>query len=557
MARITITMPAYHAETTLAQTVADIPPGIADELILVDDASTDNTVAIARGLPIEVYVHPENRGYGGNQKTCYQRAIERGADIVVMLHPDYQYDPQAVPLLVAPILSGDADMTFGSRFAGLADPRRGGMPMYRFVGNRVVTVAQNLMLGSRFTEMHSGLRAYSRQCLLSLPFLRYTDDFAFDAQMLVDAVTLGQRVVEVPIKTRYAEGSSSISVSRSLQYIAESLSYTARRAARRGRVGRRWPVTYDGTRRGPTGTGGESVTQRCVLCGCEQHELLYRSNVEEPITSDEFSCTSGSLGTHDDILRCRNCGMVSSRRTLDEDEIIDGYAGMVDERYLSEAEGRDELFEWVLERMRGYVMPRNRLLEVGSNVGLFLDVAGRNGWHARGIEPSRWAVERGRERFGVDLRQGTLEDLEGDPPADAVVMLDVLEHLTDPLESLRRLRTLVEEEGLLVLSTVDLAGLHGRVRKGSWPWFIRPHLHYFTPETLDAMLAEAGFDLIEFERVPRTFHLSYIAGRASSSHGIVGRAAERASRYVDPPVPVGWLGDVVLAIARPRRPARR
>jgi 2-polyprenyl-3-methyl-5-hydroxy-6-metoxy-1,4-benzoquinol methylase len=554
MARITITMPAYHAETTLAQTVADIPPGIADELILVDDASTDNTVAIARSLPMEVYVHPENRGYGGNQKTCYQRAIERGADIVVMLHPDYQYDPQAVPLLVAPILSGDADMTFGSRFAGLADPRSGGMPWYRFMGNRVVTVAENLMLGSRFTEMHSGLRAYSRQCLLSLPFLRYTDDFSFDTQMLVDAVTLGQRVVEVPIKTRYAEESSSISVSRSLRYVSESLAYTARRSARRGRIGRRSPVTYDGTRTGPTGTTGVSVTQRCALCGSEAQELLYPSNAAQPIQSDEFSCTSGSLGTHDDILRCRECGMVSSRHPLSEDEIIDGYAGMVDERYLTETEGREELFEWVLERMRGYVMPGKRLLEVGSNVGLFLDVAGRDGWEARGIEPSKWAVERGRERFGVDLRQGTLEDLEGDSPADAVVMLDVLEHLVDPLGSLRRLRTLVEKEGLLVLSTVDLAGVHSRVRKGSWPWFIRPHLHYFTPETLDAMLAEAGFDLVEFERVPRTFHLSYIAGRASSSHGLLGRAVERVSRYVDPPVPVGWLGDVVLAIARPRPP---
>jgi 2-polyprenyl-3-methyl-5-hydroxy-6-metoxy-1,4-benzoquinol methylase len=552
MAHITITMPAYHAENTLERTVADIPPGIADELILVDDASTDNTVAVARGLPIQVYVHPENRGYGGNQKTCYLRAIERGADIVVMLHPDYQYDPQAVPLLVAPILSGDADMTFGSRFAGLADPRRGGMPMYRFVGNRVVTVAENLMLGSRFTEMHSGLRAYSRRCLLSLPFLRYTDDFSFDTQMLVDAVTSGQRVVEVPIKTRYTEESSSISVGRSLRYISESLSYTARRAAKRGRVGRRWPVTYNGEHHGRTAAGGASVAQRCVLCGSEQQELLYPSNAVDPIQSDEFSCTSGSLGTHDDILRCRECGMVSSRHPLSEEEIIDGYEEMVDERYLAEAEGREDLFEWVLDRISGYVMPGKRLLEVGSNVGLFLDVAARNGWKASGIEPSKWAVERGRKRFGVDLRQGTLDDVEADHQADAVVMLDVLEHLVDPLESLRTLRGAVNEEGLLVLSTVDLDGIHGRIRKGSWPWFIRPHLHYFTPETLDAMLAKAGFDLVEFERVPRTFHLSYIAGRASSSHGLLGRAAEKISGYVDPPVPVGWLGDVVLAIARPR-----
>ena len=139
MTKVVITMPAYHAADTLERTVADIPVGIADELILVDDASGDETVAVARKLNITVYVHDENRGYGGNQKTCYRRALEHGADIVVMLHPDYQYDPTAVPLLIAPLLAGRADMTFGSRFAGLSDPRGGGMPLYRYLGNRTAT----------------------------------------------------------------------------------------------------------------------------------------------------------------------------------------------------------------------------------------------------------------------------------------------------------------------------------------------------------------------------------------------------------------------------------
>jgi glycosyltransferase involved in cell wall biosynthesis len=167
--RVVITLPAYRAERTLAQTVADIPPRVADRLILVDDASPDNTAQLARELGIEVHVHRKNLGYGGNQKTCYAEARSSGADIVVLLHPDYQYEPKAVPLLIAPILAGDADMTFGSRFAGLGDPIGGGMPMYRYVGNRLTTIAENLMLGSRFTEMHSGLRAYTRRCLLSLP----------------------------------------------------------------------------------------------------------------------------------------------------------------------------------------------------------------------------------------------------------------------------------------------------------------------------------------------------------------------------------------------------
>jgi glycosyltransferase involved in cell wall biosynthesis len=240
--RVVITMPAYNAEATLARTVADIPAGIADKLILVDDASPDNTAALARELGIDVHVHSRNRGYGGNQKTCYALALRDDADIVVMLHPDYQYEPKAVPLLVSPIVAGDADMTFGSRFAGLGDPLGGGMPLARFVGNRVTTLLENVMLGSRFSEMHSGMRAYTRECLLSLPFLRYGDGFIFDSQLLIDAVTSGQRVVEVPIPTRYTEESSSIGILRSVSYVAGSVGYCGLRVWGHGRRRHRSPV---------------------------------------------------------------------------------------------------------------------------------------------------------------------------------------------------------------------------------------------------------------------------------------------------------------------------
>jgi glycosyltransferase involved in cell wall biosynthesis len=239
MPKVVITMPAYRAAGTLRQTVAGIPNGTADELILVDDASPDDTVAVAREMGIHVVVHEQNRGYGGNQKTCYATALAHDADIVVMLHPDYQYEPNAVPLLVATILSGYADMTFGSRFAGLSDPREGGMPLYRYLGNRLTSILENLILGSRFTELHSGMRAYARDCLLSLPFQNYSDDFLFDSQLLIDAVTLGLSVVEVPIPTRYTKESSSISVVASLRYVLGSLAYCTRQVVVRGRKGRR------------------------------------------------------------------------------------------------------------------------------------------------------------------------------------------------------------------------------------------------------------------------------------------------------------------------------
>ncbi len=550
--RVVITLPAYRAEGTLEKTFADIPAGLAHEVILVDDASPDGTVTVARDLGIRVVVHHENRGYGGNQKTCYKEALEAGADIVVMLHPDYQYDPKAVPLLIAPILAGDADMTFGSRFAGLGDPMGGGMPRYRFIGNRITTHLENLMLGSRFTDMHSGLRAYTRHCLESLPFLGYSEGFVFDTQLLVDAVTGGQRVVEVPIPTRYTKESSSISVVRSLRYVLSSLVYTARRCARRGRRGGRNPVTLGGSERGRILGTGPAREHVCVLCGRTTMMLLYPATARGAVPVEEFACTTGALAEHDDIAQCMRCGMVSSIPTLQPEEIVDNYTQVVDEEYLTEEPARREIFGWFLEQMGGFKVAGRRLLEIGSNVGLFLDVAREHGWDERGIEPSKWAVDEGALRFAVHLEQGSVEDLDDGPDAaDVIVMLDVLEHLNDPLEALKHLRGMINDEGLLVLSTVNLDGPHSRLREGDWPWFIRSHLHYFSERTLTAMLRRAGFRLVDWQIAPRSFHLSYIARRAAASHPRTGAAVSAVANLLDPKIPVGWLGDITFVAARP------
>ncbi len=217
--RIIVTMPAYHAETTLEKTYRDIPPGLADDVLVVDDASTDGTVRKAQELGLKVFVHNANRGYGGNQKTCYDQALAAGANVIVLLHPDYQYDPSTLTALVEPLLAGRADFTFGSRFASGADPRAGGMPLYRYVGNRMTTMIENRVLGTHFAELHSGLKAYTREFLESIDYHSYSDDFVFDSQMVIDAVLSGKRIEEVPIPTRYTMESSSISVWRSLVYI--------------------------------------------------------------------------------------------------------------------------------------------------------------------------------------------------------------------------------------------------------------------------------------------------------------------------------------------------
>lgn len=217
--RIVVTMPAYHAEQTLEKTYRDIPEGLADEVLVVDDASKDRTAEVARQLGLKVFVHPANRGYGGNQKTCYDEALRAGASIVVLLHPDYQYDPKTLTALVEPLLAGRADFTFGSRFAGRADPRKDGMPLYRYIGNRLTTAVENMVLRTHFAELHSGLKAYTHDFLKRLDYHSYSDDFVFDSQMVIDAVLSGARIEEVPIPTRYTIESSSISISRSLRYI--------------------------------------------------------------------------------------------------------------------------------------------------------------------------------------------------------------------------------------------------------------------------------------------------------------------------------------------------
>jgi 2-polyprenyl-3-methyl-5-hydroxy-6-metoxy-1,4-benzoquinol methylase len=280
--------------------------------------------------------------------------------------------------------------------------------------------------------------------------------------------------------------------------------------------------------------------------------LLYPATARGAVPTEEFSCTTGALAEHDDIVQCARCGMVSSISTLPPDEIVDNYTQVVDAEYLTEEPARREIFGWFLDQVGGFVVPGRRMLEIGSNVGLFLDVARERGWDERGIEPSRWAVEEGISRFRVHLERCSVEDLDdGSDAADVIVMLDVLEHLNDPLQALRHLRRIINDEGLLVLSTVNLDGLHARLREGDWPWFIRSHLHYFSERTLAAMLRRAGFRLVEWQIAPRSFHLSYTARRAGASHPRSGAAVSAVTNLLDPKIPVGWLGDITFVAARP------
>jgi glycosyltransferase involved in cell wall biosynthesis len=215
--KIVVVMPAYHAEKTLAACHAAIPHDIVDRVLLVDDASDDATIAVAEGLGIKAYRHPANRGYGGNQKTCYALALAEGADIVVMLHPDYQYEPKLITAMAAMIASGVYDVVIGSRILGNT-AIAGGMPLYKYVFNRTLTAIENLLIGSKLSEFHSGYRAFSRGVLETLPLTANSDDFVFDNQMLVQAHAFGQRIGEISCPTKYFPEASEINFRRSVVY---------------------------------------------------------------------------------------------------------------------------------------------------------------------------------------------------------------------------------------------------------------------------------------------------------------------------------------------------
>ena len=225
--KVIIVMPAYNAAKTVRDTFLEIPEKYRRQVILVDDRSKDNTVDVARKLGIKVFAHSNNLGYGGNQKTCYWEALKLNPDVVVMLHPDYQYDASVIDEMVAPIISGKYDYMFGSRIATRGGALAGGMPKLKYSINRIDTILENILLGVNFSEHFSGYRAFSKKLLLTIPFQRFSNDFVFDQEMKVSIISFGFKIGEIPIETRYHERASSIQLLRGAKFLLETYNVIA------------------------------------------------------------------------------------------------------------------------------------------------------------------------------------------------------------------------------------------------------------------------------------------------------------------------------------------
>lgn len=231
--KIIVVMPAYNAEKTLEYTYRSIPEGWVDEVILVDDGSRDHTIEVASHLGLTIIRHPHNAGYGANQKTCYTQALNRNAEIIIMLHPDGQYDPVIIPDMIRVILNKKADVVLGSRLLMPGGALKGGMPLYKFVSNRFLTELENFVLGQHLSEYHTGYRAYTRQVLETVPYLRNSNDFVFDQQFLFQVIAFGFQVAEVPVTTKYFSEASSINFANSVNYGLSTLGLSIRYLAHR------------------------------------------------------------------------------------------------------------------------------------------------------------------------------------------------------------------------------------------------------------------------------------------------------------------------------------
>lgn len=225
--KVVVVMPAYNAEKTLKKTFKKIPLRVVDKIIVVDDGSQDKTTLIAKKLNLVTITHPKNRGYGGNQKTCYLLALQEKSEVVVMLHPDYQYDPALIPDLTKPILEGKFDVMLGSRIRSRREALNGGMPLYKYIGNRFLTLCENLVLGLNLSEYHTGFRAFSSKILKELPFHKFSDDFVFDQEILISAAERKLRIGEIAVPVSYIPEASSINFQRSVVYGLSTIYYLA------------------------------------------------------------------------------------------------------------------------------------------------------------------------------------------------------------------------------------------------------------------------------------------------------------------------------------------
>lgn len=524
--KIIVVLPAYNAERTVKQTVDAIPKEWIDDIILVDDKSRDNTVAVSRALGLKTFAHPKNRGYGGNQKTCYREARKLGADIVVMVHPDFQYDPVFIPEMLGAIARGECDAVFGSRMMVKKNALLGGMPYWKFIANIFLTKIENFVLGMNLTEYHSGFRAYSAR-VLELPLELNSDDFVFDTEIIAQMRVAGMKIKEIPILTKYFPGASMIGFLRSVVYGFSILGVMGRYLLfRAGLVNYRQFAAFSSTPRA------------CPLCGSARSELKFRgTKTLEQIFHEPYLVTEGESRGHADIYTCLNCGLCFVQREGAEEASRAAFYenAPLDENYLADAIGRKMTARRVLKRLIHYVAG-GKLLDIGCNAGLFLAEA-KNYFSVSGIEVGRAAAEYARKNLGLNVSQDP-DALNKIPDAslDAVTAFDVVEHVAQPRGLMEAVYAKLKPGGVFVFTVPNIGSFFARVMGGRWHALLPSHLSYFTLPTLGYFLRTSKFELVYARTYWRFLSAAYLLRR------LLRRKDLALPTYLNITVPVN-LGD--------------
>lgn len=511
--KIIVVFPAYNAAKTLKKTLDAIPKGIVDDMILVDDASKDNTVEVAKGLGLKSFVHLKNRGYGGNQKTCYRESLNNGADIVVMVHPDFQYDPSFIPEMIQPIAKGECAAVFGSRMLVPKNAIAGGMPYWKFIANIFLTKLENFVLGMDLTEYHSGFRAYGREALERLPIELNSDGFVFDTEIIVQMRAAGLKIKEIPISTRYFPEASMIGFLRSTEYGLKILLVMARYLLHKFRIKKYSQLIMLLPK----------SDLRCINCGERRVQLAIQGTVKlkELFKTAPYSIIDFNNGKFENIYRCVHCDSYFVDRSRLEEDLSDYYKNQIlDTLYLVHEKGRRKVAARILRQLLIFkkASPSElKILDIGCGPGIFLSEAKKGGWQIFGIELSVKNVDFARNNFQLPtVTLGSAEEAADkfeDSFFDVITAFDVVERLFSPWETLGMIRKKMKPGGILVVSMPLIDSLIAYLMGGQWHALVPSHLNYFTEKSLKFFFESLGYKLIYRRSYTRYLTLDYLIKR--------------------------------------------
>ena len=487
--KVFVVMPAYNAAKTLEETYNLIPKDNISEIVLVDDFSKDNTVEIAKQLPITVITHSRNRGYGGNQKTCYNYSLKQGADIIVMIHPDNQYDPTIINQLVLPIKEGKADVVFASRF--LYDPIKGGplqggMPLYKFVFNKFLTFVENKCLGTYFSEFHTGYRAFSAEILKKIPYWTNSEDFVFDNDIIIQLLNVKARFKEIPVDTKYFIDASSINFKRSCKYGIEIFILLFKRFL--FNIGLVDFAQFDFIEKQINVYNENNSIKECPNCRSFQKHIIIHG----------YPKWEGVL------YKCENCGLVYYNKFMDI-SIEQKYRNF----YNDSGKRFNSIFEFFIKIFRkaryNYALKfisgntvQKKIFDIATDRGLFLNFFKEKGWTVSGNQINANAVDYIKKKYAIDIYKEDFLDIDfKNDRFDVITAFHILEHVSEPFAYIKKIYGLLNQDGIFILEVPNFEHRF-RIFYGS-RWFaldIPNHLYHFDRNFLSEYLKKNNFDII-------------------------------------------------------------